>query len=181
MNRMSSLLSRMLEDNRTRLQRIQQDQAENESSISEGMLFSQNPDNENLEASGSEHFSNINQQQDDSSSNSSTISSEDTKFSYVIQKFSGHRNARTMIKEANFYGEDFILSGSDCGHIFIWRRSNGELVNLLRADNHVVNCVQPHPTMPIIASSGIDYNIKIWTPTNDNLVFDESQAQDVIQ
>lgn len=33
--------------------------------------------------------------------------------------------------------------------------------------------------MPVLASSGIDYNIKIWIPTSDNLAFDETQAHDV--
>ena len=26
---------------------------------------------------------------------------------------------------------------------------------------HVVNCVQPHPTQPLIATSGIDYDVKV--------------------
>lgn len=46
-------------------------------------------------------------------------------FDYVKMKFVGHRNARTMIKEANFWGEDYVLSGSDCGHVFIWNRHTG--------------------------------------------------------
>ncbi|EHA98199.1 Nuclear receptor interaction protein [Heterocephalus glaber] len=34
--------------------------------------------------------------------------------------YKGHHNSRTMIKEANFWGTNFVMSGSDCGHIFIW-------------------------------------------------------------
>merc|ERR1712080_122787 len=83
--------------------------------------------------------------------------------------FKGHRNARTMIKEANFWGEDYILSGSDCGRIFIWDRHTGDLIMLLQGDSRVVNCVQPHPFDPILASSGIDHNIKIWAPLADEL------------
>ena len=30
------------------------------------------------------------------------------KYEYVKQKFLGHRNARTMIKEANFWGDEFV-------------------------------------------------------------------------
>ena len=26
---------------------------------------------------------------------------------------------------------------------------------------HVVNCVQPHPTDPLLATSGIDYDVKV--------------------
>ncbi|GIY21276.1 DDB1- and CUL4-associated factor 6 [Caerostris darwini] len=75
----------------------------------------------------------------------------------VKKKFTGHRNARTMIKESTFWGDNFIMSGSDCGHIFIWDRHTTELVMLMEADHHVVNCLQPHPFDPILASSGIDY------------------------
>ncbi|XP_077977582.1 DDB1- and CUL4-associated factor 6-like [Glandiceps talaboti] len=78
--------------------------------------------------------------------------------------FRGHRNSRTMIKEANFWGNNFVLSGSDCGHIFIWDRYTAKLVMLLEGDKHVVNCVQPHPFDPILATSGIDYDIKLWSP-----------------
>lgn len=40
------------------------------------------------------------------------------------------------------------MSGSDCGHIFIWDRYTAKLAMLLEADRHVVNCLQPHPIDP---------------------------------
>ena len=46
------------------------------------------------------------------------------------------------MKEATWWGNDFVLSGSDCGHLFGWDRHTGRLVLLLEADRHVVNCVQ---------------------------------------
>lgn len=100
-------------------------------------------------------------------------------FSEAKQIFRGHRNARTMIKEANFWGDDFILSGSDCGRIFIWSKDTAELVMLLEGDRHVVNCVQPHPYDPILATSGIDYDVKLWTPTTLN-VSSMEKANEVI-
>jgi len=33
----------------------------------------------------------------------------------VINSYDGHRNARTMIKEANFWSDSYVMSGSDCG------------------------------------------------------------------
>lgn len=85
----------------------------------------------------------------------------------VKQRFSGHRNARTMvwtenerslsdvwslvqIKEATFWGDDYVMSGSDCGHIFIWCRYSGQLIMIVEGDHHVVNCLQPHPFDPSI-------------------------------
>ncbi len=42
-------------------------------------------------------------------------------------------------------------------HIFIWNKFNGNIIRIIPADEHVVNCVQPHPlNYPILASSGID-------------------------
>ncbi|XP_041439089.1 DDB1 and CUL4 associated factor 6 S homeolog isoform X2 [Xenopus laevis] len=99
-------------------------------------------------------------------------------FSKVV--YTGHRNSRTMIKEAAFWGKNFVMSGSDCGHIFIWDRHTSNHLMLLEADNHVVNCLQPHPYDPILASSGIDYNIKIWSPFEQDKRFNWKLAEEVI-
>lgn len=111
-------------------------------------------------------------------------------FDYLRMKYTGHRNARTMIKEATFWGNDYVMSGSDCGHVFTWNRKTGELVMLLEADQHVVNCLQPHPTLPYLATSGIDYDIKLYTPMaqneetdgvdeDDGCRYDKDKANDV--
>jgi len=99
----------------------------------------------------------------------------------IRKKFTGHRNARTMIKEAAWWGNDFILSGSDCGHLFAWDRKSTKLVMMLEADRHVVNCVQPHPTDPFLATSGIDYDVKLWAPTGEHPQFDEEGAEVVMK
>ena len=44
---------------------------------------------------------------------------------------------------------------------------------------HVVNCVQPHPTAPFLASSGIDYNVKLWAPLAEEPNFDKEAADKV--
>lgn len=98
----------------------------------------------------------------------------------VKMVYKGHRNSRTMIKESCFWGNNFVMSGSDCGHIFIWDRHTGEHLMLLEADNHVVNCLQPHPYDPILASSGIDYDIKLWSPLEQTPSFNRDLAEEVI-
>ncbi|XP_061142526.1 DDB1- and CUL4-associated factor 6 isoform X1 [Syngnathus typhle] len=98
----------------------------------------------------------------------------------VKMVYKGHRNSRTMIKESCFWGNNFVMSGSDCGHIFIWDRHTAEHLMLLEADNHVVNCLQPHPYDPILASSGIDYDIKIWSPLERSPSFNRVLADEVI-
>jgi len=75
--------------------------------------------------------------------------------------FQGHCNVKT-VKDVNFFGLDdtFVVSGSDCGNLFIWDRA-GKLVNVLEGDGEVVNVVQGHPYEPVLAVSGIDHTIKI--------------------
>ena len=101
------------------------------------------------------------------------------------------------------------MSGSDCGHVFVWDRATGKLVMLLEGDKHVVNCVQPHPFDPsvyiqflvihlltviiyflvynimifssclVLATSGIDYDVKIWTPSAPDCMFNSVRAEEV--
>lgn len=72
---------------------------------------------------------------------------------------------RTIINEATFWGKAHIMSGSDCGHVFIWNRFSGKVVHVLQADRHVVNRVRPHPYEPLLATAGIDYDVKLWIPS----------------
>lgn len=86
---------------------------------------------------------------------------------------------RTLIKEATFWGNNFIMSGSDCGHVFVWDRYTCEIVMLFMADSHVVNCIQPHPSRPLLATSGVDHNVKLWSPISVDNMFSQSFANEV--
>ncbi|XP_040576301.1 DDB1- and CUL4-associated factor 6 isoform X1 [Lepeophtheirus salmonis] len=97
------------------------------------------------------------------------------------KRLTGHRNSRTMIKEATWWGNNYILSGSDCGHIFGWDRESENVVLLLEADRHVVNCIQPHPFDPILATSGIDYNVKFWAPLAEVSEYDEEKINTIME
>ncbi|TMW89482.1 hypothetical protein EJD97_017119 [Solanum chilense] len=83
------------------------------------------------------------------------------------QRYVGHCNVGTDIKQASFLGErgEYIASGSDDGRWFIWEKRTGRLIKMLHGDEAVVNCVQCHPYDCVVATSGIDNTIKIWTPT----------------
>ncbi|XP_015071375.1 WD and tetratricopeptide repeats protein 1 isoform X2 [Solanum pennellii] len=83
------------------------------------------------------------------------------------QRYVGHCNVGTDIKQASFLGErgEYIASGSDDGRWFIWEKRTGRLIKMLHGDEAVVNCVQCHPYDGVVATSGIDNTIKIWTPT----------------
>ena len=96
-----------------------------------------------------------------------------------LQRFRGHRNYAT-VKGVNFFGpnSEFVISGSDCGNIFIWESDTSNIVNMFHGDEGgVVNVLEPHPHDPILATAGLDHNIKIWTPTfNEPVPFDEISA-----
>ncbi|PYH90092.1 WD repeat-containing protein [Aspergillus ellipticus CBS 707.79] len=79
--------------------------------------------------------------------------------------YRGHCNIKT-VKDVNFFGldDEYVVSGSDSGHLFIWDRKTCKLVNILEGDSEVVNVVQGHPYEPTIAASGIDSTIKIFSP-----------------
>lgn len=83
----------------------------------------------------------------------------------AAQVFKGHRNNET-VKGVNFFGPrcEYVSSGSDCGRIFIWKKRSGKLIRVMEADRDVVNCTEPHPHTMALASSGIESDIKIWTP-----------------
>jgi len=76
------------------------------------------------------------------------------------REYRGHCNVRT-VKDCNFFGlqDEYVVSGSDSGHLFIWVESlifqhcglysslrqdkkTSQLVNILEGDGEVVNVVQ---------------------------------------
>ncbi|KAM9577763.1 DDB1- and CUL4-associated factor 8-like [Trichechus inunguis] len=83
-----------------------------------------------------------------------------------VKRYKGHRN-NTTVKGVNFYGpkSEFVASGSDCGHIFIWDKSSCQIIQFMEGDKGgSVNCLESHPSLPVMATSGLDYDVKIWAP-----------------
>lgn len=94
--------------------------------------------------------------------------------------FEGSCNLRT-VKEVTFLGmrSEFVAAGSDCGHLFIWRKATGGIVRILRADNRILNCVQGHPMGRLaLVTSGIDYDVKLWEPGGDAWVREQENRAD---
>jgi len=81
-------------------------------------------------------------------------------------RFLGACNTTTDIKEANFLGRsgNFVMAGSDDGKFFIWDRKSGNIIKVLVGDESIVNCLQSHPTAPLLATSGIESVVRIWHP-----------------
>lgn len=82
------------------------------------------------------------------------------------ERYCGHCNTTTDIKEANFFGSNgqYIMAGSDDGSFFIWDRKTTNIARVLRGDDSIVNCLQPHPSSCLLATSGIDPVVRLWSP-----------------
>lgn len=87
------------------------------------------------------------------------------------QVYEGHRNART-VKGVSFLGpnSEYVVSGSDCGNIFIWKKKGANLVALFKGDTQVVNCLEPHPHSTVLATSGMENTAKVWAPIAEDYV-----------
>ncbi|RLN20030.1 DDB1- and CUL4-associated factor 8 [Panicum miliaceum] len=97
------------------------------------------------------------------------------------QAYSGHRNYRT-VKGVSFFGpnDEYVVSGSDCGNVFIWRKKGGELMRMMNGDKSVVNCIEPHPHFPFMATSGIDKTVKLWTPSAKKVMSLPKNVKEII-
>ena len=88
------------------------------------------------------------------------------------RRFTGHCNAHTDIKEANFLGAhgNYIAAGSDDGNIFVWEKQTSNLVLILNGDDSIVNCIQWHPHQALLATSGIESVVRLWEPKPNDFV-----------
>ncbi|XP_022295341.2 WD and tetratricopeptide repeats protein 1-like [Crassostrea virginica] len=93
-------------------------------------------------------------------------------------RFCGHCNTTTDIKEANYFGSNgqYVVAGSDDGSFFIWERDTTNIVRVLRGDDSIVNCLQPHPTQCLLATSGIDPVVRLWSPRVEDGSKDEREV-----
>lgn len=55
-------------------------------------------------------------------------------------------------------------AGSDDGRVYIWDAKSGAVICALEADEDIVNSVAAHPTLPYLATSGIEDKVRIWGP-----------------
>lgn len=65
--------------------------------------------------------------------------------------YRGHCNVET-VKDVNFYGlqDEYVVSGSDAGHVFIWDKKTTQIVNILEGDEDVVNVIQGQSPYPFL-------------------------------
>lgn len=89
----------------------------------------------------------------------------------------GYYNSCTM-KSCSFAGEydEYVISGSDDFNLYVWKIGDTETTNQMTKETHmvlyghrsIVNQVRYNPQKCLIASSGVEKIIKIWTPFDLN-------------
>lgn len=81
--------------------------------------------------------------------------------------YGGHLNRMTFLKQAKYAGpnDEYICTGSDSGHAWIYEKDSGAVVSLIKADNHTCNGIVPHPSLPYFITYGIDSTAKLWRAT----------------
>ncbi|XP_072153269.1 WD and tetratricopeptide repeats protein 1 isoform X2 [Bemisia tabaci] len=96
------------------------------------------------------------------------------------KRYLGHCNTATDIKEANFFGSDgqYIVAGSDDGALYVWDRQTENNVKILKGDSSIVNCLQPHPFLCLLATSGIEPVVRLWSPQPEDGKVDSREETD---
>ncbi|KAL2906874.1 WD repeat-containing protein 26-like protein [Bienertia sinuspersici] len=89
----------------------------------------------------------------------------------LLTKYKGHKRSRFLVRSC-FGGleQSFIASGSEDSQVYIWRRSSGQLVDILPGHSGVVNCVSWNPVDPhMLATASDDRTIRIWGLNGANM------------
>ena len=84
-----------------------------------------------------------------------------------LASFGGHLNRFTFLKNAKYAGpnDEYICTGSDSGHAWIYERATGAVASFIYADHSTCNGVVPHPSLPLFITYGIDSTAKLWRAT----------------
>ncbi|KIM46151.1 hypothetical protein M413DRAFT_23927 [Hebeloma cylindrosporum] len=96
-------------------------------------------------------------------------------------RYAGARNVAT-VKDVNFLGPDdqWVVSGSDDGNFFVWEKDSAVLKGIYEGDSSVVNVIEGHPHFPLVAVSGIDTTVKLFSPTKFQSSFSRMDNADQI-
>lgn len=68
------------------------------------------------------------------------------------------------VVSATFFGpnSEYVVSGSDDGFFYVWDRESEGIVQWLHADaDGAVNVIESHPSLPVLASAGLDFDFKV--------------------
>lgn len=85
-----------------------------------------------------------------------------------IKIYKGHRQ-KSDLKDFILFGpqnnSEYVVTGSDWGKVIFWNKQTAEMMEpyLTVESDGTVNCLAAHPCDPVLATSGLDEDIKIWS------------------
>jgi tetratricopeptide (TPR) repeat protein len=81
-----------------------------------------------------------------------------------LASYGAHLNRFTFLKNARYAGprDEYICTGSDSGHAWVYEKATGAVASFWMADNSTCNGVIPHPSLPVFVTYGIDSTAKLW-------------------
>lgn len=93
--------------------------------------------------------------------------------------YQGHENKKYSLGGAfGVYGnEAFVVSGSEDGSIIFWDVKSKNILQRLDAHGGVVLWVDTHPSLPIIASGGLDTKVRVWVNDDEDEMTDGVLAE----
>ncbi len=82
----------------------------------------------------------------------------------LLTTFKGHQNEDYRIPSVFGEKDQYIVSGSENGRIYMWDVMTGSVLREVRAhSDRVVSGVAFHPSKSQMTSCGVDGNIVFWT------------------
>ena len=96
----------------------------------------------------------------------------DYKENILIQKFFGQKQEQFIIRSCFGYQNKVVISGSEDGKIYIWDRSNGNILNVLQGhaqNNMIPNNITTNGTSNTRKKFTKNCNVVAWSPQDKDL------------
>lgn len=81
----------------------------------------------------------------------------------VVQRFYGHLQGRYIVHSC-FCGHEreFVASGSEDNHVYMWKRSSGKLVSTMEGHGGIVSAIAWNSVDGVLATGSDDKGVRVW-------------------
>ncbi|KAF7281379.1 hypothetical protein GWI33_004858 [Rhynchophorus ferrugineus] len=101
------------------------------------------------------------------SSSDSTIRLLDKSSGELLGEFTGHKTENMNIESDILVGDNFVVSGSISGELWLWDLVSAEVKNkFLHKKDKVLNSLSVHPTKDVILTASVT-TVKLWGEINE--------------
>ncbi len=87
----------------------------------------------------------------------------DLRHSRSVKRYTGHQNTSKNFIRADFgSNKKFIVSGSENGHVYVWDKLSGEIVQKLEGHSSIVYNATWNERQSLLTSCSQDKSVMIW-------------------